>query len=345
MQLSYAQNLEDYHLDLVLGGQATGTYVDVGGGHPVADNVSFWFYLKGWRGLVVEPQQALADTYAHVRPRDRTVCCLAGRADGETEFHVVDRLHGFSSTRREHAAGAGQFGAGFRTVRAPVRTLSGLLDEAGLGAIDFLKIDVEGAEADVLAGLDLRRFRPRVVLIEAVAPGSMAEAWGAWEPGLLGKGYHFAFFDRLNRFYVADEAAELAARFPTEPAPWDRVQHLWDFGRAPERPDHPDHALAKILQAGLFATLPSLDATLLRRLIERGSNGVRPSGSAGEPGLVAAKGSDPMTPDPMAPLLGTAEFPRAAEPAADLAALIETDRFRAALGRIASMYDGGHLLE
>jgi FkbM family methyltransferase len=345
MQLSYAQNLEDYHLDLVLGDVTGGTYVDVGGGHPVADNVSFWFYLKGWRGLVVEPQQALADIYAHVRPRDRTVCCLSGRADGETEFHVVDRLHGFSSTLREHAASAGQFGAAFKTVRAPVRTLSGLLDDARLAAIDFLKVDVEGAEADVLAGLDLKRFRPRVVLIEAVAPGSMAEAWSAWEPSLLGEGYRFAFFDRLNRFYVADEAAELAARFPPEPAPWDRVQHLWDFGRAPERPDHPDHALAKVLQAGFFASLPALDATLLRRLIERGSNGVRPSGSAGETGLVAAKGSDPMTPDPMAPLLGTAEFPRAAESAADLAALIETDRFRAALGRIASMYDGGHLLE
>ena len=78
MQLSYAQNLEDYHLDLVFGDQQTGTYVDVGGGHPVADNVSFWFYLKGWRGLIVEPQEALASIYANVRPRDHTVS-LPGR--------------------------------------------------------------------------------------------------------------------------------------------------------------------------------------------------------------------------------------------------------------------------
>jgi FkbM family methyltransferase len=349
MQLSYAQNLEDYHLDLVLGDKAAGTYVDVGGGHPVADNVSFWFYLKGWRGLVVEPQQALAEIYAHVRPRDHTVCCLAGRADGEMDFHVVDTLHGLSSTLRERAAGAGDFGAGFRTITRPVRTLSRLLEEASLGAIDFLKIDVEGAEADVLAGLDLERFRPRVVVIEAVVPGDMAEAWGAWEPDLLARGYRFALFDRLNRFYVAEEAAELSARFPAEPAPWDRVRHLWDYGRAPERPDHPDHALAKVLQAGLFAALPSLDPALLRSLIERGSHGVRPSGNR-EPRLAGgAIGSDPLTPDPISPdpvaLLGAAEFPRAEEPAADLEALMQTDRFRAALGRIASMYDGGHLLE
>ena len=70
MHLSYAQNMEDYHLELIFAGEDDGTYVDVGAGHPVADNVSFHFYLKGWRGLVVEPQEALARLYAHVRPRD-----------------------------------------------------------------------------------------------------------------------------------------------------------------------------------------------------------------------------------------------------------------------------------
>jgi len=330
MQLSYAQNLEDYHLDLVFAGQDTGTYVDVGGGHPVADNVSFYFYLKGWRGLIVEPQEKLAGLYAHVRPRDHTVSCLAGRSAGETEFHVVDTLHGFSSTVREYATGASQFGAGFRTVTKPVRTLAGLCAEAGLERIDFLKIDVEGAEAEVLAGMDFERFRPRVVLVEAVVPGSMADASAGWEPDILRQGYRFAFFDRLNRFYVADEETELAARFPAEPAPWDRVQHLWDYGRAPERANHPDHELAKVLLEGLFASLPSLPPALLRQLIERGRE--------------SAKGG-PYAPAAASALLGTAELPHPPEPAGDLAALIATDAFRAALGRIACMYDGGHLLE
>jgi len=341
MQLSYAQNLEDYHLDLVFAGQDVGAYVDVGGGHPVADNVSFWFYLKGWRGLVVEPQKELADIYAHVRPRDHTVSCLAGQAEGEAEFHVVDKLHGFSTTVREHAAGTGQFGTSFKTIVKPVHTLAALIAEAGLATIDFLKIDVEGAEADVLAGMDFARWRPRVVLVEAVAPGSMADAWEAWEPDLLARGYRFAFFDRLNRFYVAEEAKELAGRFPAEPTPWDRVKHLWDCGRAPERTDHPDHKLAQVLQQGFFAELPSLDPALLRRLIERGLDGVRPHGPGGAQVTDGALGSDPT-----AALLGTAEFPRAArEPAADLAGILETDQLRAALGRIACMYDGGHLLE
>jgi FkbM family methyltransferase len=326
MRLSYAQNLEDYHLDLVFGDQPDGTYVDVGGGHPVADNVSFWFYLKGWRGLVVEPQEALAEVYRGVRPRDHTVICLAGRADGEAEFHVVDRLHGFSTTVREHAAGAAQFGAAYTTVRKPVRTLAALCAEAEISGIDFLKIDVEGAEADAIAGMDFVRWRPRVVVVEAVAPGSMAEAWQAWEPALLAAGYRFAFFDRVNRFYVADEAAELAQRFPAEPAPWDRVQHLWDFGRAPERADHPDHALARVLQAGLLAALPALDPQLIERLIAGG---------------LEALGEPPLSPDSAEKLIGTAEFPRPRTRLTDIASSFGTDELKAALGRIACRYDGG----
>lgn len=331
MQLSYAQNLEDYHLDLVFDGQQTGTYVDVGGGHPVADNVSFWFYLKGWRGLVVEPQQGLADIYAGVRPRDHTVSCLAGRTRGEAEFHVVERMHGFSTTVRENATSASGMGASVSTIRKPVRTLSDLCAEAGLTTIDFLKIDVEGAEAEVIAGLDFSRWRPRVVVVEAIAPGSMAEAWDGWEPALLSAGYSFAFFDRLNRFYVANEEATLAKRFPSEPAPWDRMLHLWDFGRAPDRTDHPDHALAKALQAGFFALLPSLPPEVLLRIVTRG---------------LEATGVGGRQPAQVADLIaGNCEFPRERSNFSDLASLLATEEARAAMGRIACTYDGGHIMD
>jgi len=257
------------------------------------------------------------------------VSCLAGRADGEAQFHVVDKLHGFSLTVREHAQAAAEFGATFTTTVKPVRRLATLIAEAQLTGIDFLKIDVEGAEAEVLAGVDFERQRPRVILLEAVAPGSMADTSQAWEPYLLDQGYRFALFDRLNRFYVAKEAQDLADRLPAQPAPWDQVAHLWDCGRAPERSDHPDHALAQTLQRGFFAALPSLEPGLLARLVERG---LKAAGAAG--GSPAAAEA----------LLGKAEFPRPArEPAADLAALIATDQLRAALGRIACMYDGGHV--
>ncbi|HEX8166149.1 MAG TPA: FkbM family methyltransferase [Beijerinckiaceae bacterium] len=306
MNLSYAQNLEDYHLAQVFAGKTEGFYVDVGAGHPVGDNVSFHFYLEGWRGIVVEPQERLARLYAALRPRDVAVAALVGAAEGEAAFHEVERLHGFSTMVEGHAKGAEKFGASYTTRRRPVTTLASLCAAHAPGEIDFFKVDVEGAEAEVLAGADWRRFRPRVVLVEAVAPGDMAPSHEAWEPILTGHGYAFAFFDGLNRFYVADEAAALKARFPEKPAPWDAVRHLYEFGRAPENPQHPDHALAKALVKACLAALPTLSPEALRALM-----------GAGVAGPEAER----------------------------LLAGLDTDAFRAALGRIAAPYDGGQLLD
>jgi FkbM family methyltransferase len=275
MDLSYTQNLEDYHLSLAFAGQETGTYIDIGGGHPIADNVSFWFYERGWRGIVVEPQPELAALYGRLRPRDTVVQGVVTRATGDVDFHVVDRLHGLSTTVEHLARNAQAFGAGYRTVRVPAMTLADLCARHGVTEIDFLKIDVEGGEADVLAGGDWQRFRPKVIVIEAVMPGSNEPAWGEWEPLLLAQGYRFALFDTLNRFYVPAEAPDVFARLPSERAPWDKVVHMYEIGRAPDNARHPDHALAKALGRGFWASLPWLDRELIAAILAR-------AGSAGE---------------------------------------------------------------
>ncbi|HEY6024000.1 MAG TPA: FkbM family methyltransferase [Pseudolabrys sp.] len=309
MDLSYTQNLEDYHLSLAFVGQTTGTYIDVGAGHPVADNVSFWFYERGWRGIVVEPQPELAALYGRLRPRDTVVQALVGSANGESDFFVVERLHGFSTTFEQHAQKAKAFGAGYHKLRLPVVTLAALCDVHGVGEIDFLKIDVEGAEASVLAGADFKRFRPKVIVAEAVAPGSGEPAWHEWEPQLLAQGYRFALFDNLNRFYVAEEHPDIMARLPRERADWHAVRHMYEIGRAPENANHPDHALARDLARGFWAMLPWLEPALLVTLLAR------------------------------------AQRIEDASKQAALSAAVNSEAFRLALGRIACGYDGGQVVE
>jgi FkbM family methyltransferase len=308
MSLSYTQNLEDYHLSLAFAGQEQGFYIDIGAGHPVADNVSMWFYERGWRGIVVEPQPDLAALYLKLRPRDIVHAGLIGRATGETDFYHVDRLHGFSTTVKKHAEGARAFGVEYRTLRLPVITLAELCQRHGVTNIDFLKIDVEGAEPDVLFSHDWTLFRPKVVVCEAVTPGAGEPGWEEWEPFLLAHGYRFRLFDTLNRFYVAEEHPDIFAKLPRERAPWDSALHMYEIGRAPENPNHPDHALSTELARGLWATLPYLDRALLADLLARGR----------------AKASTE-------------------ESHAALVREIATDRFRAAIGRIACGYDGGQV--
>jgi FkbM family methyltransferase len=309
MELSYSQNLEDYHLSLAFAGQAAGTYIDIGAGHPIADNVSFWFYERGWQGIVVEPQSELAALYGRLRPRDIAVRGLVGRESGEADFHMVDRLHGLSTTREDVAQKARAFDVNYQTLRLPVTTLAQLCESHGASSIDFLKIDVEGAESDVLFGGDWERYRPKVIVAEAVSPMSSEPSWQDWEPFLLAHGYRFVLFDTLNRFYVAQEHPEIMARLPTERAPWHAVRHMYEIGRAPENKQHPDHALAQELTRGFWASLPYLDSSLITSM------------------------------------LGRARRMTKHDDLAVLASMVDSEQFRLALGRVACGYDGGQIVD
>lgn len=267
MALSYTQNMEDYHLALAFAGQEQGFYIDVGAGHPVADNVSLWFYERGWSGLVAEPIAQLAALYPRIRPRDQVYEGLIGRENGMVDFFHVDRLHGFSTTIKNHAEVAKDFGADYQRMQLPMLTLAKICEKYQISKIDFLKIDVEGAESDVLAGNDWTRFRPRVIVAEAVTPGKGEPAWDAFEPMLLANGYKFRLFDTLNRFYVAEECPDIWDRLPAERAPWDAVTHMYEIGRAPVQANHPDHLLAQQLARGFWANLPNLSDQQIQELL------------------------------------------------------------------------------
>ena len=106
--ISYAQRFEDLHLLRAFGDQPSGFYIDIGAGHPVHDNVSFAFHLRGWRGITVEPNPYLARLSHAVRPRDHGHQLLVGAAEGEATFYLVQEFHGFSTMVERHAETASE---------------------------------------------------------------------------------------------------------------------------------------------------------------------------------------------------------------------------------------------
>lgn len=221
--ISYAQNFEDVMLWRALHGIGVGRYLDVGAGEPEADSVTRAFYERGWHGVNVEPLPGPFARLQASRPRDVNLNLAVGAAPGEVTFHVVGEETGLSTL--DPALAECHRAAGWQTqeTRVRVTTLAEICTAHVDGDLHFLKVDAEGAELDVLRGADFTRWRPWIVLVEALDPVGLRPQHEGWEREVLEpSGYRFAWFDGLNRFYLAAEReAELAGAFQVPPNLFD----------------------------------------------------------------------------------------------------------------------------
>lgn len=218
--ISYAQNGEDVMLRRALADVAQGFYVDVGANDPRADSVTRAFYELGWSGINVEPVSHWFALLAADRPRDLNLQLAASSREGGLRLYEIVGT-GLSTADEALAQRHRAQGREVREIEVPARRLDDILRDAGAAEVHFLKVDVEGAEAEVLRGLDLDRVRPWIVLVEATEPGSTAASYAQWEPLLTGKDYDFVWFDGLNRYYLAREHGARRAAFASPPNVFD----------------------------------------------------------------------------------------------------------------------------
>ncbi len=214
--ISYAQNCEDVMLFRALSGVEKGFYVDVGAQDPITDSVTKLFYTNGWRGINIEP---VADWFEKIqmdRPDDINLQVAAYSTNGDIAFYEVvgTGLSTIDKGLSEHYAGQGH---GIREYRIAGNTLDTILSRHGIKEVHFLKIDAEGAEKEVLRGIDLKMIRPWIILVEACEPLSSVPSYREWEDLLTRRAYDFVYFDGLNRFYLAREHQSRRNAFSSPP--------------------------------------------------------------------------------------------------------------------------------
>lgn len=169
LRTSFAKSGEDVQTWQILGMRSDGVFVDVGSHHPIRGSNTYFFYLRGWRGVCVDPNPRLVTLYQRLRPRDVFVNQGVSDRPGELTYY---QFAGADSARntfsQDHLASGGDMPPVEGTISVAVTTLARIFSELlGDGtAIDFLSVDCEGMDRQVLLGNDWATFRPRVVCVE-----------------------------------------------------------------------------------------------------------------------------------------------------------------------------------
>jgi FkbM family methyltransferase len=172
-----------------------GVFVECGANHPVNFNQTWFLEQQGWTGVLIELNPELCALLRAHRPNSRTIEAAVGSPaqTGEIEVRLA-QAHGHTSVRP-----AGDIKLSDRTLRVPLRTLDSMLAESGLTRIDFLSIDVEGLEIDVLHGFDLQKWKPRLIFME-----DEFENYSKHKH-LVARGYKLVRRTSYNNWYVPRE--------------------------------------------------------------------------------------------------------------------------------------------
>ncbi len=197
---------EDVAIYELLDGQTEGLYIECGAFDGESFSVSYAFDAMGWDGLLVEAIPERAEQCRKARPHAKVEHTALGRpgAGPTTTFTVADDMWGgmlsYATTDQEHINSLAQTPK--RSVTVPMTTMDALLAKHFDGRrVDAAVIDVEGGELDLLAGFDLNRWKPKVLLLEDNQGGRDPRL----ETYMKSQPYTLLGWLEVNRIYVHND--------------------------------------------------------------------------------------------------------------------------------------------
>jgi len=166
---SYSQEGEDLILTRILGEKKEGFYIDVGAHQPKRFSNTFLFYKRGWRGINIEARPGSKKIFDKIRPHDINVEVPISSENKILKYYMFNEpaLNGFSEEMSNSKNGLKDYKI-IKEIDLQTKTLKEVLDSNVMKDqhIDFMTIDVEGLDYDVLLSNDWVKYKPSIILIE-----------------------------------------------------------------------------------------------------------------------------------------------------------------------------------
>jgi FkbM family methyltransferase len=174
--VAFSQEGEDLILARFFEGQAKGFYVDIGAHHPQRFSNTYYFYLKGWKGINIDARPNSMKVFNILRPNDINLeIPISDKSEVLTYYEFDDpALNSFSYDLSQQRVNDTNYKI-VSKLQLKVQTLAEVLDKHLLldQKIDFLSIDVEGLDYQVLASNNWEKYKPKVVLVEDLELSSL----------------------------------------------------------------------------------------------------------------------------------------------------------------------------
>lgn len=166
---SYSQFQEDLLIDLILGRKKTGLYIDIGANDPFVNNNTQRFYQRGWRGINIEPNKIAYEKIKQNRTEDCNLNIAISENTGELTFYLIGEDSSISTLDYKQALKMEKITKGkITTCTVKTKTLKDVLDDnAENRQIDFMSVDAEGHDLEVLKSNDWNKYRPFLILVES----------------------------------------------------------------------------------------------------------------------------------------------------------------------------------
>jgi hypothetical protein len=179
-KISYSQEGEDVVLNRFFEKKEDGFYVDIGAHHPHRFSNTYLFYLKGWTGINIDAMPGSMAPFKQSRPRDINleIPILLERSKMIYYQFNEPALNGFSSKLSEERNKKTKYRI-INEVNLEGLPLCVVLEKYLPNknmTIDFMSVDVEGLDLEVLKSNDWNKFRPNVLLVELL--GSYLDSIG-----------------------------------------------------------------------------------------------------------------------------------------------------------------------
>jgi len=176
VNVSYAQQGEDLIVSSILWYLKIDRprYLDIGAADPTIGNNTYLFYSRGFRGVLVEPNPSSCRELRRMRPGDSVLEAGIGASDGEADYYVMSgrfgedgTLNTFSKAQADSLVASGEWRIG-RILKMRLWNINRVMQEHFGGAPDFISIDTEGLDLEILSSLDFGRYRPAVICAEVL---------------------------------------------------------------------------------------------------------------------------------------------------------------------------------